>query len=72
MQRDGGGGGQDLLNQLPKIPDEVDGETNILLGIRYREYFPKLIFELKSGLGIFESMWGTRSPRRTTQRIFEN
>ena len=53
----GGGGGHDLLNRLPKIPDEVGGETDILLGIRYRKYFPKLIFELMSGLGIFESVF---------------
>ena len=43
MQRDRG---QDLLNRLPKIPDEVGRETDILLGIRYRKYLPKLIFEL--------------------------
>ena len=45
------------LNILPKIPDEVGGETDILLGIRCRKYFQKLIFELKSGLGIFESVF---------------
>ena len=56
MQRDRGWG-QDLLNWLTRIPDEVGGETDILLGIRYRKYFPKLIFELMSGLGIFESVF---------------
>ena len=35
----------------------MGGETDILLGISYRKYFPKLIFELKSGLGIFESVF---------------
>ena len=50
-------GGQDLVSRLPKIPKEVGGETDILIGIRYRKYFPKFIFELKSGLGILESVF---------------
>ena len=50
--------------QLPKLPSKVGGDTDILLGEKYARYFPKLVFECKSGLGIyrsiFKSVCGTR------------
>ena len=40
------------------------GDTDILLGIQYLRYFPKLIYEFETGLGVFESVFeginGTR------------
>ena len=53
-------GGQELLNQLPKLPAVVGGETDILLGIRYAKYFPNKIYKFDTGLGIYESVF--RSP----------
>ena len=41
---------------LPKLPKEVGGGTDILVGIKYTKYFPKLIFQCETGLGIFESV----------------
>ena len=41
--------------KLPKLPKSVGGDTDILLGACYRRYFPKLVHECDSGLGIYES-----------------
>ena len=50
--------------KLPKLPKKVGGDTDILLGARYRRYFPQLIYQGDSGLGIYESAFmspdGTR------------
>ena len=31
-------GGQELVDRLPKLPQEVGGETDTLIGIRYTKY----------------------------------
>ena len=53
-----------LLERLPKLPDSVGGNTDILIWTRYTKYFPKLIFETDTGLEILESVFtsscGTR------------
>ena len=41
----------DMLRKLPKLPKKVGGDTDILIGIKYAKYFPKLIFECGAGLG---------------------
>ena len=48
-------GTQTLVNQLPNLPGRVGGDTDILVGIKYREYLPKVVFECENGFGIKES-----------------
>lgn len=41
---------------LPKVGKSVGGcEVDIMIGIRYNRYFPKLIYELPCGLGIYKT-----------------
>ena len=40
---------------LPKLPNAVGGQTDLMIGIKYLKYFPKEIFQLPSGLTIYES-----------------
>ena len=46
-----------LAECLPKLPKEVGGDTEILVGIKDARYFPKLIFHCETGFGIFESVF---------------
>ena len=50
---------------LPTVPDEIGGRpVDIMLGIRYVTYFPKLVYSLPHGLGIFKSVFkGTDNHR---------
>ena len=52
-------GNEDLVSKLPKLPRKVGGITDILIGIKYLKYFPKKVFQLESGLGIYESVFNT-------------
>ena len=40
---------------LPKLPASVGGDVDILIGSKYLRYFPKIVFEHRSGLGIYKS-----------------
>ena len=40
---------------LPKIPESVGGETDIIIGSQYLKFHPKQVLELNSGLTIYES-----------------
>ena len=42
---------------LPKIPKLVGGEIDFMIGIKYLKYYPKMIFQLLSGLTIYESVF---------------
>ena len=42
---------------LPKIPKSVGGEIDFIIGIKYLRYYPKMIFQLPSGLTIYESVF---------------
>ena len=42
---------------LSKLPCEVGGDTDFMVGIKYLKYFPKVIFRLPSGLTIYESVF---------------
>ena len=42
---------------LPKIPKSVGGETDFMIDIKYLRYYPKMIFQLPSGLTIYESVF---------------
>ena len=48
--------GQNPSN-LPSLPHSIGGEVDIMLGIKYLRYHPKEVFQLKSGLTIFRSMF---------------
>ena len=53
-----------ISKQLPKLPKFVGGDTDFMIGIRYLRYYPEKIFELPTGLTIYESKFknidGTR------------
>ena len=36
-----------LVDHLPKLPSTVGGNTDILIGIKYFKYFPKIIYEFE-------------------------
>ena len=42
---------------LPKIPKLVGGEIDFMIGIKYLKYYPKMMFQLPSGLTIYESVF---------------
>ena len=44
-----------ISKQLPKLPKFVGGDTDFMIGIRYLRYYPEKIFELPTGLTIYES-----------------
>ena len=44
-------------NMLPRSSITVGGETDIMIGIKYLRYHPKPIFQLPSGLCIYESVF---------------
>ena len=50
-------GGQKLLSRFPDFPTSAGGGTDILLGSRYKRYFPKEIYELEDGLSILRSVF---------------
>ena len=51
-------------SDLPKVPVSVGRNIDFMIGIKYLRHHPKLIYELPSGLSIYESMFknsdGTR------------
>ena len=55
-------GGKKL--RLPRLPKNVGGDTDLLIGCRYMRYFPKFVKRLQNGLEIlksnFKSSDGTR------------
>ena len=42
---------------LPKLPSHVGGKTDLMIGIKYLKYFPKAVYELPSGLTIYECVF---------------
>ena len=49
--------GAKLANSLPDLPEEVGGEVDILIGIKYKRYHPKDIVELLTGLTVYKSVF---------------
>ena len=45
--------------RLPRLPDDVGGDTHIMLGIVYNKWFPTEIFRLPSGLAIYRSKFAS-------------
>ena len=52
------------VKKLPQLPESIGGDTDFMMGSRYRKFFPMEIFRLPSGLSICKSMFknpdGTR------------
>ena len=48
--------GHDLDN-FPKLPVSVGGDTDILLGTQYMKYWPKQVFQLSNGCTLYESQF---------------
>ena len=46
--------GKELKN-LPKLPKEVGGKVDFMVGIKYLRYFPRIVHQLLSGLTIYKS-----------------
>ena len=44
-----------LVKTFPKLPESVGGEVDMLIGIKNIKWFPKLVFELDTGLGLYNS-----------------
>ena len=65
--------GQNPENLL-RLPYSVWGRTDLMIGIKYLKYFPRQIFQLPSGLTIYESMFtnvdGSRGIIGGPHRIF--
>ena len=45
------------VKDLPKLPAVVGGSVDFMIGIKYLRYHPKQIFQLPSGLTIYESVF---------------
>ena len=61
---------------VPKIPKSVGGEINFMSGTKCLRYYPRMIFQLPSGLTIYESVFenahGGRDVKRGPHKIFNN
>ena len=49
--------GKTPIGKLPRLPDEVGGEADFMIGIKYLKIFPKEVYKLPHGLTIYESMF---------------
>ena len=56
---------------LPKISKSVGGDVDFIIGIKYLRYYPKMIFQLPSGLTIYESVF-ENADRGGPHKIFNN
>lgn len=45
------------LKKLPKLPAAIGGEVDFIIGVKYLRYHPSLIFQLSSGLSMYESVF---------------
>ena len=48
-------GGEKLLRKIPILSNEVGGETDILIGIKYLQYHPQEMWKSKAGLAVLDS-----------------
>ena len=46
-----------MLNALPKLPKEVGGDVDILIGLTYKKYFPREVWQSPDGLFIADSLF---------------
>ena len=40
---------------LPRLPDFVGGETDLMVGVKFLKYFPECVFRLPTDLTIYRS-----------------
>ena len=45
------------IEDLPKLPEAVGGKIDFIIGIKYLHYYPQKIFQMPSGLTIYESIF---------------
>jgi len=61
--------------KLPLVPADVGGSVDFMIGIHYLRYHPKFVFQLPSGLTIFESHFkgadGSRGVIGGPHRVFK-
>ena len=50
--------------QLPKLPNSIGGEVDLMIGIKYLRYHPKLVHQMSTGLSLFESQFQDATGRR--------
>ena len=43
------------VSKLPSLPQSIGGDVDIMIGVKYLNIHPRLIFQTKSGLSLFES-----------------
>ena len=43
------------INKLPQLPSYIGGHVDFMIGVKYLRYFPEKIFQMPSGLTIYES-----------------
>ena len=53
-----------VVMDLPRLPASVGGETDILIGSKYLRYFPKIVFEHITGLGVYLSKFQSHDGSR--------
>ena len=71
--------GQDP-NTLPRLPKTVGGDTDIMIGIQYLKYWPRVVHQLENGCTLYRSQFdspdGTRGvvggPHESFNDLFEN
>ena len=44
-----------MVSPLPALPQEVSGHVDILIGLTYKKYFPKEVWQSSTGLFISDS-----------------
>jgi len=50
------------IRNVPTIDDDIGGTpVDVILGIRYLKYYPKLVFSLPSGLGVYRAQFKSAS-----------
>ncbi|XP_066913300.1 uncharacterized protein [Clytia hemisphaerica] len=45
------------VSKLPSLPQSIGGDVDIMIGVRYLNVHPKLIFQMSTGLSLFESVF---------------
>ena len=50
-------GGESLVKTIPKLSNEVGGDTDILIGSKYLRYHPRECWRSETGLSVFDSFF---------------
>ena len=57
IMREVGESDKNIVSKLHRLPSEVGGQVDIMIGKHYLRYFPLEITRLKSGLTLYNSMY---------------